>query len=124
MDKPKHTPGEWVWGRWDIFNEDRDAQRRGDPYWTLCPDNPDTLTVGPFGRKEKYPDSILELGGYECDGIFAEEGDARLIAAAPDLLAACKEMTAHLACGGVYKDEVYADLLTMARTVIAKAEAP
>lgn len=39
-----------------------------------------------------------------------------------DLLAACKEMTAHLASGGVYKDEVYADLITMARAAIAKAE--
>ncbi len=86
-----HTPGPWVWGSWHILPEDRQAQKEGELYWTLCEEASETLAQGPFGRKSLYPESIIDTLGYECEGIYADnEANARLIAASPELLAACK----------------------------------
>ena len=84
------TPWPWVWGYWTIFSEDREAQRKGEPYWTLidcayCAN----LISGPVGRKEKDVKYILSGDGYESDGIiWHNDYDADFIVKAPERIAA------------------------------------
>lgn len=67
------TPGPWCWGMWVIFDEDRVAQRRGEPYWTLIEASyPDTLSAGPFGRKAVEMTNVIWPEGYETDGLGAK----------------------------------------------------
>jgi len=65
-------PGtEWVWGTWDILDEDREAQKRKEPYWTLLDSDLNlSFAIGPIGRKSLEPSNILEATGYECEGIY------------------------------------------------------
>ena len=116
-----HTPGPWVWGSWKIFPEDRQAQKEGKPYWTLCEEEPDTLAQGPFGRKSFHPESIIETEGYECDGISANEFDAPLLAAAPELLAALKAVQEFMIPG---MNWIGHELIEMVDKAIAKASPP
>ena len=100
MNATKHTPGPWIWGEWVIKDEDREAQKRGEPYWTL-EQGFECLARGPYGRKAINPEQILRGDGCECDGVEISIADALLIAAAPALLEALKGLFEH--CAMVHK---------------------
>lgn len=74
----KHTPGPWTFSRWDQFGEARFyvAQAEGAPY---TPNYSDVATL------------IAETVSSEYVSI--QEANARLIAAAPDLLEALQKCT-------------------------------
>lgn len=76
--REKATQGEWAFGSWTIFDKDRDAQKRRDPYWTLV-EGDDVLAVGPLGSKYLDTKSIISPSGYEADGLNVEGADAKLI---------------------------------------------
>lgn len=62
----------WVVGNWTILNEDREAQRRGEPFWTLVPPNNYSGGVfcrGPIGRKSLEPETVIYPCGYETEGV-------------------------------------------------------
>ena len=61
----------WVLGQWNIFDEDRDAQKNGLPYWTLV-DGFEVIATGPYGRKSINTDSVVRGTGYDCDGLDAD----------------------------------------------------
>ena len=90
------TPVLWLWGEWVILAEDRAAQQRGEPYWTLKEDSAGCcLARGPAGRKALEPEEIISACGYETDGIDATPEHRALIVRAvnchADLLAALQE---------------------------------
>lgn len=94
-----HTPGPW---RWDKGVDD-------DP--TRC-----FVTQGIQGQPEYV---IAEIqNGAPGDCLETEEANARLIAAAPDLLAACKEFVRKCECGEAKSVRSYAQMAA----AIAKAE--
>lgn len=77
----KATPGPWVWGDWDIFREDREAQKRGEPYWTLIEGSWNrSLCRGPIGRKVTELDGIARGDGLEESSISVSNEDAEFIA--------------------------------------------
>lgn len=85
----KATPGPWLWGDWTIYDEDREAQRRKEPYWTLISGgfHGNSLCVGPVGRKSLEPDRIAYGTGYEESDIGISDEDATYIATLnPDLV--------------------------------------
>lgn len=106
---------QWVMGRWTIYDKDRAAQARREPYWTLEPGDAG-IAQGPYGRKALSPEFIICGTGYECDGIAVSESDARLICAAPDLLRALKAVL----CVADRKTKEFDD----AHKAIAKAGGP
>ncbi len=69
----------WVYGSWQILEQDREAQRQGKPYWTLRPPNnygANCIASGPIGRKSMNPEEIICPIGYEVEGlIFADDED-------------------------------------------------
>ena len=74
----------WLFGYWTIFDEDREAQKRGEPYWTFVEKGPHldeglTFAEGPYGRKSMDPDAIVEGIGYECDGLNVSPENAAYI---------------------------------------------
>lgn len=73
----------WLFGYWTIFDEDREAQRLGKPYWTFIEkgeyDDDLTFAEGPYGRKSMLPDAIIRGIGYECDGLSVSPEDAAYI---------------------------------------------
>ena len=86
----KTTPGPWIWCSWTILEEDRPAQDRGEPYWTIVEGN-DSLSRGPIGRKAMSPERIIEGTGYEVDGIdVPNEVDRFALSALPELLEVAK----------------------------------
>ncbi len=95
----KHTPGPWIHGRNDAF------YRNGNRLiWT---------SKGPgFG-------TIAEASDYDRDRSAA---NARLIAAAPDLLAALKKAAKELGINDPNDHAFESDLAGEIRAAIAKAE--
>jgi hypothetical protein len=101
-----HTPGPW---KWEVIDEKELAlYSESDPYGVA--------------------NSILTVD--RCDACIkndrlcmwpSKENEA-LIAAAPDLLAACKELTAYVEAGNWASNRL-TDILVSARAAIAKAEA-
>lgn len=90
----KHTPGPWLKGSWDILNEDRDPDGCARGYcWTfLESEYGNDFAAGPFGRKAKNPERIIDAAGYEADfAYFNNEADEKLFLAAPELLRLLKE---------------------------------
>ena len=79
------TKGPWLWGDWTIHDSDRDAQRRGEPYWTLYEGTyaNKNLARGPIGRKVVEIDNIASGCGYDEADIAISDADAALIASAP-----------------------------------------
>lgn len=109
-EKTTFTPGPWF----------SSPVLVADDGWELC-------TVGPFDVRGKpdpnhHEDTIAEVSGINHDA----EANARLIAAAPELLEALKAVTDMLAdqrdfvLGNAYQEEYAA--VEKARTAIAKAE--
>lgn len=76
----QHTPGPWTYSRWDQFGDARFyvAQAEGAPY---TPNYSDVATL------------ITETVSDERTAI--QEANARLIAAAPELLAALQHVVRH-----------------------------
>ena len=106
----KHTPGPWHYDADDKFNADRAygiVRPLGDEF---------DAQAGTEGATEV----IAEVCG-DC-GSGTAEADARLISAAPDLLAACNELCACVvriqAATNVHRE---GSAVTMARAAIAKA---
>ena len=103
------TPVLWLWGEWVILAEDRAAQQRGEPYWTLKEDSAGCcLARGPAGRKALEPEEIISACGYETDGIDATSEHRALIVRAvnchADLVAALEEFDAAF---GAFHSEMY-----------------
>lgn len=77
---------DFLFGVWAILKEDRGAQKRGEPYWTLMPQDyyggGIVLTRGPIGRKAMDTDAIIWAEGYETDGLGCSEEDQKMILAA------------------------------------------
>ena len=86
---------------------------------------------GPYEEEAMAPGVIMlddngACGDSECCGdvtyhIVIGEADARLIEAAPDLLAACKGL---LSLSAGYNSKSLTDVLNNARAAIAKVEEP
>lgn len=76
------TEGPWVWGDWDILDEDREAQRKGEPYWTLVANGYHHMFLckGPIGRKTLDIEIVARSSGYDEDDIEISEVDAHFIA--------------------------------------------
>ena len=96
------TPVLWLWGEWVILAEDRAAQQRGEPYWTLKEDSAGCcLARGPAGRKALEPEEIISACGYETDGIDATPEHRALIVRAvnchADLVAALQAVLSDIA---------------------------
>jgi hypothetical protein len=94
----KHTPGPWY------ASLDAVVSILGGPGWS----------VGPIGRTVAATPNTLDEDS---------DGNARLIAAAPDLLEACRELVADLfkhATFGLNEHEV--EMLRKGLAAIAKAE--
>jgi hypothetical protein len=106
MTKPKHTPGNWL-----IEFQDYDPAHNEGPMWTVYVDSP---------RPDLSEKHIATMG------IQGEEdkANARLIAAAPDLLAALRYFAtlAHPANGETFDTETVGRMLGAARTAVARAE--
>jgi len=106
MDNTKHTPGPW---EYVPSTENHGAYICGPWGSTVC--DCYTMTVpGPFNGWKAKP---VPFHGEAMDA------NARLIAAAPDLLAALKDLLAYVE--GVYGDHESSEGET-ARAAIAKAE--
>ena len=110
MSDTKHTPGPWEYeategSRWGwVTEEGRDGHGR-----VICRMEPNKIVSHADKRRR---DSVV-LDAQDC-------ADARLLAAAPELLAACREALEYLECNTVTPREArYIDTLLAA---IAKAE--
>jgi hypothetical protein len=98
------TPGPWRWGHFGI---DLGAEHQG--YALGCLDGPDNTSVLSYG-----------MDGEE--DIYAENpADAWLIAAAPDLLAACEDTLAYLQRPLEARWQDIDQAITTLRDAIAKA---
>ena len=108
MSDKKHTPGPW--------------EVRADP------SHYDSFTTVVAGsgeqRKGMLREMIVEIGGWA--GIETAEANARLIAAAPDLLAACQRLVTLIDESDQWSDVVsgtaMGEIVNEARTAVAKAE--
>ena len=108
MSDKKHTPGPW--------------EVRADP------SHYDSFTTVVAGsgeqRKGMLRELIVEIGGWA--GIETAEANARLIAAAPDLLAACQRLVTLIDESDQWSDVVsgtaMGEIVNEARTAVAKAE--
>lgn len=92
-----HTPGPWK------FQQDGN-----EPYWSV--DMPFTDGSGRYGA---------------CNAmVYTTEEDARLVAAAPELLAACREAASAITylLSNDDDDQNYADTLNTLAAAIAKAQ--
>lgn len=80
----KSKPGEWVHGcEWTIYDSDRDAQKRGEPYWTLVRDpGSSNIAIGPIGRKSRETESVINVLGQGIETIEMSEIDGELIVSA------------------------------------------
>lgn len=110
----QHTPGPWKFSRWDQFGDARFyiSQQECAPYTPNYSDVATLIAETPSGELVKI-----------------QEANARLIAAAPDLLEALKELSRSFI--GTYSDDQRSDdeinnhrehWERMARAAITKAE--
>ena len=100
MMDTKHTPGPWYAGLYDT--------------------SPNFLRVGKHMAVGREGDDML-IAVCGTPGFATSEADARLIAAAPDLLAACKAMLELTETDHGDSEETDA-AFDLARAAIAKAE--
>lgn len=91
----KHTPGPWTWG---------------DDYWGLYGSGPDNEVLS----DATYENMWLSFGN-------KREANGRLIAAAPDMLAALREIAATVVYAPEGGHEEVAECVRIARCAIAKA---
>jgi hypothetical protein len=74
----KATQGEWLIGDWGIFDSDREAQKRREPFWTLI-NGDNGIVKGPFGRKSNNPEYIIRAVGYDECGLEISTEDTEYI---------------------------------------------
>lgn len=79
-----HTPGPWRAG---VCNAEDEAERRGEFEVACVPHH-------------MYGSSVFAPGEYYSDSVAEHEANCRLIAAAPELLAACKALQMEAAARG------------------------
>ena len=95
MSEVKHLPGPWFAG-------------------VLCgPEMEETISIGPFEKEVHYEDSICEV----WHGNYNAVANAKLIAAAPELLEALEGLVDSIECAGWHPSHV-----EQAKEVIAKAK--
>ena len=102
----KFTAGPWFYSADDKLNPDRAFGINRKYSRKECRDR---------GFDYGFTETIAEV----CGGCDHAEGDARLMTAAPDLLAACKLATAHIC--ETLDDGEYSKALAVLRAAIAKA---
>ena len=90
---------QWVMGEWTIYDEDREAQKRKEPYWTLVKGE-GGICRGPYGRKATDPEYIVGPTGYEADGIHVDAKALPVLLAAPRMFAVLQEMAKEKDDGG------------------------
>ena len=105
-ERAQPTPGPW----YPMLDGPRIDRKEWEPWLALMEAAPG-LTIGSVGHTEP----ICRVSGY----LRPVEANARFIAAAPDLLAACKEALAWFAVYGDKDAQPTASVLT---TAILKAE--
>ncbi len=106
---PTHTPGPWQLGGWgEVYSPGIMPMAAAGPLPTAY-----KIAKVPFGSETT-----------NALGVRAEESRAnqRLIAAAPDLLAALMSLTDKIEKGTVVSTDSRLDIITQARAAIAKAE--
>jgi hypothetical protein len=114
----KHTPGPWTFGLHELDEELRQFRVTEKPF--------DYRGPGFYDNPSIYGANGEEIVG--CDEYYAFSGpaDARLIAAAPELLEALRALVHYAAenSAGVLScyEEYQADEIKNARAAIAKAE--
>jgi hypothetical protein len=126
MSEHNHTPGPWRWQGEDY---------RGDWGWQLLvgPSGEGIIcgqeSSGPYKRLHafrpidpKYCKTGFHETGDSAPAVHVREADARLIAAAPDLLNALKAAYAVLLSASADEVPRLAERLELARAAIAKAE--
>ena len=103
MGNQGHTPGPWE-AEYSDYGEEIWYGGEGAGVWSIK------------GPKECY---LAGMGDESADEQERAAANARLIAAAPDLLSACEEIVALADDAG--EVPVWVDAIDMARTAIAKA---
>jgi hypothetical protein len=106
-----YTSGPWQYRKGDVFNADR-------PYGIVKPLSRESC-IYIDGDDRAYGDRT-EVIAEVCDGVTAE-ADARLIAAAPDLLAALKALV-HYDEGSSEQGSYGYEVLQRCKDAISKAE--
>ncbi|MDD4888409.1 MAG: hypothetical protein PHU85_00635 [Phycisphaerae bacterium] len=110
MSQGKHTPGPWGWG--ENENEDRYCLFGADCNTILEPE----LRLYGDGK------TLLAIK-FDCPDNATDEANARLIAAAPDLLAACEAVVAEHPAENGRGVDLPQSLFAMLNTAIARAKA-
>ena len=75
------TQGEWNFGRFTIYDEDRPAQKRGEPYWTFEKSEAyvEYLVAAKDQQMFRELESIISPTGYDAEGLDIGENDAAFI---------------------------------------------
>ena len=93
MADVKHTPGPWEqWGGGYVRHRVPDRAGRKVAY-TLC-----SVSLPGANQRRSVNDTVMSYD----DALTVQDANARLIAAAPDLLAACKAAQQLIQFGVVY----------------------
>ena len=95
MSEVKHTPGPWFAGV------------------LAGPEMEETISIGPMEKEVHYEDCLCEV----WHGNYDAEANAKLIAAAPELLEALEELVESAKCAGWHPSHI-----EQAKEVIAKAK--
>jgi hypothetical protein len=109
-----HTPGPWQWQDAYSFREHKEHQEQGlDADCENIREGRIRLMAGDFVVLDEW-------GAYEDGGVSVQMADARLIEAAPDLLAALGDLLSVIETDDLLPESV--SYMKQARAAIKKAE--